>query len=460
LKPLGVTQKLVDFVIGLRYEDLPPNVVETAKLCLLDSLGCGLAGHRTELGRIILEQVKEMGGARQATLLGDGTKVPCAQAAFANSAMTNALDYDETFENLGHPGSTLIPAAMAVGEHLGVSGRKLIEAMVAAYEVSIRIGASIQPSPERWREVWFVGTWHTFGAVAAAGKLLGLDSMQLANAFGIAGATSPVPTGGPNAWGPRPQTWVKEPTAWPAHAGVLAAQLAKRGFRGNRAVLDGEHGFWRMAGSDHCDFDAMVEGLGQVYKISDISFKPYPSCRWIHSTLDAVKELVERNRLSPEQVKQIIVRSFPQHVTDLTDYEPVTLVDAEMSTPYGIAMVLMGVKPGPIWFDDRNLRDPNVLSLTKRVTVEIDDEATRIFFDDHRMVSTVEIWTQDGLKMTARKEYAKGDPKYPMSKDELLEKFRALATQILAGNKVKKLVRIVQAIENSSDISHLARYVQ
>jgi 2-methylcitrate dehydratase PrpD len=453
---LSATETLVNFTVGLRYEDLPAEVVEKAKLCLLDSLGCGLAGRRTRLGRVIVEHVKETGGARQATLIGDRTKVPCAQAAFANSAMINALDYDETFENHGHPGSSLIPAALSVGEHLRVSGRELIEAMVAGYEISTRIGAAIQPSRGRMSEVWFCGTWHTFGPAAAAGKLLRLDSLQMANAFGIAGATSPIPTGGPGGWGPRPQTWVKEPTAWPAYEGVLAAQLAKRGFKGNRIILDGKLGFWRMAGSDQCDFDAMVKGLGSIYRILDISFKPYSSCRWTHSTLDAVKELAESNKLAPERIREVVVRTFPQHITDLTDYEPATLVDGEMSTPYTVAMVLLGIKPGPDWFSDRTLRDPKALSLAKKVKIEVDDEATRIFVKDRKMVSTVQISIDDGQRLTARKEYAKGDPKNPMTKDELLEKFRTLAKQTLTASKTEKLACAIEGIETTGNISSLA----
>jgi 2-methylcitrate dehydratase PrpD len=223
-----------------------------------------------------------------------------------------------------HPGSTLIPAALAVGEHLVASGPSLIEAMVAAYEISIRIGTAIQPSRERMKEVWFVRTWQTFGAVAAAGKLLSLDSVEMANAFGIAGVTSPLPCG--NSWGLRPQHWV----------------LQGGSFKGNRSVLDGEHGFWRIAGSDRCDFDVMTRDLGKDYLLPMMSFKPYPSCRWTHSTLDAVKEIVEERKLVGGQIEQVVVKSFPQHTTHLIDYEPATLVDAEFSTPYTVAMILAG----------------------------------------------------------------------------------------------------------------------
>jgi 2-methylcitrate dehydratase PrpD len=455
---LTVTETLVDFVINLKYTDLPQEAVGTAKLCLLDSLGCGLGGYRTALGKAIGDQVGEMGGAKQATMLGYGLRVPCAQAAFANSAMINALDYDETFDAVGHPGSTLIPAALAVGEHLMVSGRDLILAMVAAYEISIRIGAAIQPSPERMKEVWFVGTWQTFGAVAAAGKLLQLDSLEMANAFGIAGVTSPLPDG--NAWGPRPQHWAKEPTEWPAHSGVLAAQLAKRGFIGNRAVLDGDHGFWRMAGSDRCDFDTMVRELGTGYLLPKMAFKPYPSCRWTHSTLDAVKEIVENRSLTPDRIEQVIVKTFPQHTTHLIDYEPVTLVDGEFSTPYTVAMVLAGVKPGPQWYSDRNLRNPRILSLAKRVRVEVDEEAEKMYFRDHKMVSTVEILTKDGKRFVARKDFAKGDPENPFTRDELIEKFQTLASQTLPSSKAKKLASFVERIHTAKDISDMAKYLR
>lgn len=183
---------------------------------------------------------------------------------------------------IGHPGASIIPAALAIGEWKNASGKDVINAIFIGYDVGNRIGKAIQPSYERLQKVWGVGTWQTFSAVVAAGKVLGFDLHHLLNAFGVAGATAPLPN--TQKWGwdleERPIHWVKEPIGWPSWTGTTAAVLASYGFVGNKYILDGDNGFWIMAGSDQCNFDEMTRGLGSQYEVHNLAIKPYSSCRW------------------------------------------------------------------------------------------------------------------------------------------------------------------------------------
>jgi 2-methylcitrate dehydratase PrpD len=214
-------------------------------------------------------------------VIGTRQRAAPGPAAFANAMAANALDYDDTGAT-GHPGATLIPAALALAEAGGRSGAELLAAVVAGYEVGARTLAGVQPSWERRVEVYGSGTVQTFGAAAAAARLLRLDAETTLSAFGLAGAFAPLPHEAKFGWDEDRLSWIKDNVAWPAEGGVRAARLAARGFRATRTILDGERGLWRMMGSDRGDAGRMVRGLGAEWDVLGLSLKPYPCCRWIH----------------------------------------------------------------------------------------------------------------------------------------------------------------------------------
>ena len=272
-------------VIDRTFDDIPDPVVSKCKTLILDALACGIAGSRTPIGRIVSDLADHLGGKPQATILGAGFKTSCTTAAFVNASAVNALDYDDTAQ-FGHPGSTTIPAVLALGEYLNCDGRAVIEAIVIGYEVGLRVASAINPTYERYRQVHGIGTPQIFGATAAAAKLLGLDLESTLNAFGIAGASAPVAHAGKFGWHDKSIAFVKDNVAWPAESGLRAALLAEKGYEGSESILDGNNGFWVMAGSDRCDFNSMMDF--SQYQILGVSLKPYPCCRWIHTTLDVV----------------------------------------------------------------------------------------------------------------------------------------------------------------------------
>ncbi len=454
-----ITERLVQYTHGTSFEQLPLAIVERAKLHILDSIGCALGGSQSVIGRSVLQTFKAMGGEPEASLIGGGLKVPAIHAAFVNGTNANALDFDDTYlsDAIGHPGSSTIPAALAVAEWKKATGRDLINAVVTAYEVGNRIGLAIQPTKERLQKVWGFGTWQTFCAAIAASKVLNLDCDQLFNAFGVAGATAPLPCTQKWGWNltERPIHWVKEPTGWPCWAGTLAAILAANGFIGNRYILDGENGFWIMAGSDRCNYQKMTDGLGQDYLIvNDMSFKPYSCCRWQHAALDCIAQITGNQRLKPEDIKKIVINSFSWVMTQEV-YELKSPVDAQFSIPYTAAMVVLGHEPGPGWYSDDKLKSAEIAALSAKITVHLDPQLDHVYHREGEQAARVEVITIRDETFSAQVRIPRGDPRNPLSPAELKAKFIHQANCVLSRKAVDQAVDLIENLEQLDDISTL-----
>jgi len=450
---------IADYIVKTSFDDLPEKVISRSKVCILDNLGCMLGGYRTKTGKIVANLARETGGGKQeSTVIGSGDKVSCVCAAFANSMMANALDFDDTYAAgsppIIHPASTTVPPAIAVGERVKATGKDVITSVVLGYEVSIRIGAAIFPSPERMSYVMGLSTFQTFGAVTAASKLLSLSREQVLNALGIAGATAPVSSVMKTTLNPMGASMVKNNYGWASQNGVTAALLAKMGFNGPKDILDGNRGFWIMAGSDRCNFDKLVEKLGEKYELMNVGFKPYPSCRLTHQAIDATIRLVRElraNGLQLEEIEEIIVRSISTLTEPpFTNYKPKNMEDSQLSLPFSIAAAIYGGKPGPDWFAEKNL--PRILELARKVKIEVDPEAES---HPHLLTKTKVAIIAGGRQFTAHTDTTRGDPENPMTKDELREKFRGLASEVIEQKKAEIVVNIVDKLEKMDDITKL-----
>lgn len=450
------TRQLASYTAATNFEDHPAEVVAWAKVLIRDNLGCMLGGSITDLSKTMIEPIRSMGGAPEATLVGAGIKVPAIQAALVNGTTANALDYDDTLAGLGHPGATIIPSALAMGQWRGKSGREVLNAIITAYEVCNRVAWGIQPTKERLQQVWGVGTWLTFGGVAAAGKLMDLDTEGMRNAFGVAGGTAPLPN--TQKWGwdqdERPIHWVKEPTGWPAWCGTLAAILAAGGFLGNRYILDGDNGFWIMAGSDKCDFDRMTKDLGKNYEIMDLAIKPYSSCRWQHAALDCVREIKNNHNLTADQVEKVVINSF-SWVKRHEVYDPEVMVDAQFCIPHTTTQLLHDQPPGPNWYSPDTLNNAELKEYSRRVSVEIDPDMERAYFEEDKLSARVEITTTSGENLSAFVNLPRGEPDNPVSPKDLEDKFRFLAGHCLDKATVEKTMARLDDLENLANISEL-----
>jgi 2-methylcitrate dehydratase PrpD len=454
------TQALADYAQRLTFEDLPPRVVDKAKHIILDTLGCALGGSQTELVRAIDRMIMEEGGRPICTLIGRSEKNSAAWCAFRNAAAVNALDFGD--DNVyGHPGSTTVSTALAVAEEVGADGRALIAAVVAAYDIVARVGEAVNPSPERFAQVWGVGTHQVFGAAVAAARLMGLEGEDFLYALGLAGVSAPLPSGLCWNFEERPLSWHKDSVHWPAWAGVTAARLARAGFIGPRAVLDGPYGFWIMSGSDRFEPEVLSAGLGTDFKIMASSFKPYPACRWSHAALDAVGTLIRENAIDVADIAAVDIETF--HLLEdyqFMDYAPANLVDAEFSLPYPVAMVLLRVPPGPDWYTLERMADPEVRRVASLVRLHSTDEMNRLYREENLEAARAIITTHAGDRYQAMVPVASGSPSNPLPEGALEGKFRRASQAVLRSDQIEALLGRLQHLEGEGNLAEVCELLR
>ena len=452
---MNETRQLASFAAQTTFDDLPGEVVEVARLAALNIVGTCLGGYQTRIGKLHVELAKDFGGGKsQATIIGDGAKVSVPAAAYANGNLGFALDYEDMLHYVLHPGYVTLAAGLAVGEQLSASGKDLVTAVVLGYEIAGRIAVAIQPTPERGAQVWGEG-YHPFAAAVTAGKLLGLDDDELEVALGIAGAYSCVPSAY-KYFGPveqtRPMREVKLAWGWMCMAGVMAALSARSGFGGGRGVLDGEHGYWTMAGSDRCDFERLVSGLGETWMTTETEYKIHPSIGINHPAFWATKGLVEEHDVRAEEVEEVTVTTLWADL--IGDSNPGSAVDAQFSLPYTIAATILREPLVPGLYSDEKLEDPALRDLLARIRIVPDPAADRAFFDEQRLLQTVEISLREGRTVRRAIEFPRDKPSY--GKPELEAKFDDLARGVLNDEHRSRLREALDGLDELEDVSMLA----
>lgn len=451
------TRKLAEFAVNFRYEDCPPEVIHQAKRCTVETIGCALGAVRTPLVEAALRTLQRFGtDGGAATVVGHGRRAPPDRAAFVNGVAANALDYDGGVVLQGHYGGTVIFSTLAMAELTGASGHDFLAAVVAAYEITTRIGEATRPTPEYRRLVSGYGSHQGFAATVAAGRLLKLDVERMVHAFGIYGTFAPLPSSAQWNWRNRPLTWTKDMVAWPSVSGINAALLAESGFLGPRTILEGERGFWRMQSSDRCDPDMMLDGLGARFNILRLYFKAYPTCRWNQAALDATLAVLRRRGWTGKDVAAVEVGVARALVDQkFEDYEPHNLVDAQFSTPYAVALILHGETAGPHWYDAALFGSPAIRATMRRVTLRLDAEMERLFVEKRMAAATVRVTSNDGSVETQRVDHAHGDMENPLSDAELDDKFRGLASVALQGDACARLLDAIRGLERVPNLNNL-----
>jgi 2-methylcitrate dehydratase PrpD len=450
---VGPTETLATYIDEVKFTDFPNVVVQKAKKCLLDSLGCALGGYASEPGATFAKTVEALGG-RDSTVIGSGVKGSLANVGSANTYMANILDYDDTCR--GHPGCTVNMSALAAGEMSHASGKDVLTAAVVGYEIHSRIAASMYYSAAT--NARLRGVMHqTYGAVSAAIKILGSGVSQIADALGIAGATAPVQSNAKTSGEENVPPTLKIGFYACSLIGLFSALLAKNGVTGPHNILDGDTGFWRMMGADRCDFDRLVHGLGTDYEILNVAFKPYSCCRWFHSSLDALFEIIGQNAIDAHDIREISVHTTAgkSKVAYLTNPRPANCVGAVFSLPYSIAVALSGIPCGPRWISTETMNDQKILDLAMKVHCNFQEksEADQVK-DIHRWPATVEVTTAD-KKYSVHVEYPSGSPRNMIEDERLHEKFFSLASPVIGAENSRIVIEMINGLERIPEISEL-----
>lgn len=418
---MNVTAQLVDNIFGYSNK-IPDEVLAKTQALVLDALGVAIAGSKTAEGEIIAKFVQDMGGNGQATVIGMAKPIDPVRAALANGTMGYSIGLTDTHSlSITHPGSAVIPAALAVAEQEGCSGEELLKAITLGYEVVTRLGRAINPS-HRARGFHTSATCNPFGAATAAALLLGCTKEQLAWALGIAGSTS----SGLFEFRQNGDMTMAFHGGWPAQSGVIAAYMARKGFTGPRTILEGHDGFLR-AMSDKYDASIINRDFGKSFAVEDMSLRAYCACRYAHTAIEALEIMKKRrNGIRAADVKEITVYTHKTAITQET--EPNTLVGARLCTVFNVALaILAGPKLTEIQQSD--LDDEKVKKVYNKIKVIEDPNLTAQF--PRLWTSRVLVKFTDGTVDEETVDYAKGDPANPMSSEEIMNKFKFITSSVL-----------------------------
>jgi len=446
------TRELACFAAELTYEKIPSLVIEHIKLCLLDTFGCGLFGSTLPWTKIVTDFAQELGGRRESTVWGRRLKVSVPNAALANGTAVHSFELDDLHKtSIVHPGAIAVPPALAVAEHVGgCDGKEFLTAVVAGYEVAIRVGMSVGTSHLQ-RGFHPTGTNGTFGAGAAAGRILRLDPDKMTHALGIAG------TQAAGLMAAQYSAMVKRMHAGrAAQSGVYGALLARKGLTGITNILEADYGGYCTAMAETCDMEKLTAGLEKVFETARVGFKPYAAGGSTHTAHEAVKSVMEKNNLTADIIDKITIRAttVTYHHTSW-EYKPEGVTAAQMNMPYVVAVTALEHDVFIDQFTEEKIKDPRIIELSRKVKVIPDPELDKLG-PELRHAVIAEIKTNDGRTFSERVDTAKGSDKRPMTNDDVLHKYRVLAGKVLSKNRVAELQDAVQNLERCLSIKEFA----
>lgn len=454
---MSVTRKLVRYLLGANYESIPDSTIERAKDFVLDEIGNALGGSALNSGKIIIEWGKVLGGAQEATLFSDGTRVPIGIASGVNTQLCMGLELMETYKNRAHPGSGIIMTALALGEKAQLSGKEMLTAICAAYDVTGRIIDATFPTPEHRSKVWNE-SWQGVGPLCVALRGLGLSEEQGMNAFGMGLGNAPTMNVHNILYVPGSMS--KLGNQFHSFVGINAAILAKMGYTGYHEILDEPYAYWTTI-SDSNNWDVYTDKLGEVFYISSaLAFKPWPTCRWAQPGIESLLEIIKENNIAPEYIDEI---SYFAH-EKITGYPydnilPKNPEDAYWSVPWPFANAALGYNPGPEWYVEERFSDEAVYDFMKKIKIETLPEAVEAFANEpEKSITVLELKTSSGEKITKKTEYCKGDPQKPLSHDEVIEKFFCQTSSILPKEKIEHIINTVEKFDDLKDMNDLIKY--
>ena len=446
---MGATARIARFVTETDYERIPSKALETAKAALLDCLGVALAGSKEASAKICAEITRREGAREEATVIGQGFKSSALHAAFANGAAAHALDYDHSFTLMGQPTAPIIPAALSLGESLGASGRELLEAYVAGFEVVAKMALSLR---EANQDGWHApGTLGALGAAAASAKLLRLRASEIEMALGI---TASMASGVVCNFG----TMTKPlHVGLAARNGVLAAKLAQSGYTANGQALEAGLGFYEVYYRSAAVEEGPIGELGGSYELvgSGIRIKPYPCGGLAHPAIDAVLEIRARHGITAETVETIDVEVTKHTYNRIAFRIPQTGLQGKFSMGYLLARAVIDGKISLHAFTDSAVRDANVLRLAERVHMSLDPNLRSSDAGSRPCKVTVRL--RGGETYSRQVEHAKGSREVPMSSQELTGKFLECARQAIGDSSAERAAQYVERLETLDDIRPLCQ---
>jgi 2-methylcitrate dehydratase PrpD len=456
-----IADRLGEFAVELDPANVPAELLRTAEMSTLDFFGVVLAAGTQPAAQIVVDYARAQGGPAEATLIGTPARVPVAAAVLANGTRAHAIELDDHEAHMRskvHPGVVVMPAAWAIAESLGnVSGLDFLTAVVVGYDVIGRLSAAANYPDYLGKVKGFhtTGLFGSFAAAATAGRLLGLTGPQVSSALGICGSMCAGLQETVNAGA------MMKPfhAGWSAQSGVIAAQLAARGYVGPRSVFEGKRGFYRAyCGEGEYDVSIVDARLGTEFDIAMIMYKPYACGGGIHPALTAIEQLREAHGFAAADVERVDVRTS-EHARDsfATPREvkiaPPSGSTAQHSLPFAAAVLLVDGVALIDQFTNEAVRRPEVLELAARVHVEADPNLHSDDPEDEPAEVTVRL--RNGQAHVLEVRNGLGSLAVPMTEQQLIDKYRLLATPVIGERAAADVEARTLDLRHEDDVSDL-----
>ncbi|MFX0202133.1 MAG: MmgE/PrpD family protein [Candidatus Hodarchaeota archaeon] len=456
-KTTWIRDEIAHFCAKMTFDALPEETVQLTKVCLMDQICLMIAsnGTYTEDYPDIVKFVREMGGKQESTIIGSGGKVPCLNATLVNTAIGVNEHFDAVHKStILHVPASLLPGLLAVAENQKTNGKDLILAAVIGSEIMTRFGMSLRPRETYARGFHPTAVCAPLGCAVGAGKLLGLEEGELAEALSIASTQA----AGSSVWGGpiHPATWSFQ-VGRAAESGVMAAMLAQIGFSGVDRIFEDERGFF-YAYSQNPDPTKLTEGLGQRYDIRELSFKRFGVGIYIMTSIEALLQILHEHEISAENIEEITVK-LPTVVVPLVGFPayPENRACTHLNTRYILAATAyMGSDMiyNMELFGPKRRKDPRVIELFKRIDLVGDPELDKLFPEKKPCILGIK--TKDGEQFSQRNDGPfKGDPENPLSEGDVETKFNKITVPILGPQKASQIISMIKQLDVLDDISQL-----
>ncbi len=445
------TETLARWACNLKYEDIPADAVDAAKRFLYDTLGCALGGYQVHDVKIFLEHEREVAGPGKCSVIGSGEKLNPLSASMLNALMIRAMDYNDIYwkQDPSHP-SDLLSAPMALAERDHLTGKDLIVGIIIAYEMGQRLCHIALPGIRE--RGWHHATLMGYAAPVVAGRMIGLDWEKMQHAIGIASVrcfTLGCAVAGK-------LTMMKNTVSPMAtRAGVEAVLLAQKGYTGPEGVIEGKEGMEHCLGTGW-DYSWITNELGKRLMITDCGMKSFPIEALMHSPVSATLHILKEHSLNAEDITEVRIDSIARAADILSDpakYDPQSKESADHSLPYCIAAALAEGRVTPQEFTEEKLWDNRLRSQMTKVKVVANQEFEEAF--PAKQCSRVTITTTDGRQLTHQVDVPKGDPRDPMTIDDIKVKFDALAEPIMSESRRSQLREAIFALDTIDDVGKL-----
>lgn len=476
----SMTERWAEFLTTVTFDDMPLEVVRQTKMFILDNIGCALGGFALDWGKKVVAVGQDLGGKPEATVVGSGDKLHCANAAYVNAKLANILDMDEVLYGTRHIGGVPVFPALNGGERVKATGKDVILATALAYDFGARCGlcgSTFQLDPEKGVIISDYGTmaYNTFAAAVAAARIFKLDKEQTINAFGSAAHFAVGAIEGKFAFTPPSNINKYADMGWFCLSGIVAALCAKNGYIEDHSALDGPRGLTKLLGAPKFDVDTFVADLGERWYIMDAGIKPYPTCRWFHTGIKLLEDIIKEHDLKPEDIYEIVANGHPMFAmlptylaadkwAESTGKE---LWLSQFSFTYALACTVYGIIPGPEWAKDKTLTNPEIVEMSRKITHGVHPDAMRrtATWDGHpgriftQPPTSVEVKSKKGTFAAESCEFP-GDswnPKTKLDDKEIVAKFINNACDLLAETQINDIIKALDRLDEIKNITELTR---